>query len=292
MQPNSENQDADSENGIKYLFIEPKNPAMAETEYSPYFYAEARIDFNDVRTGLRETVSLSKALEIYSTNAEMLWVEDMIRDVDMDGIRTSRPESVRLGGLPDFVDSSFVSRMETQFVQYLLRSFVTRVYRNYTLNLYSQAGESSEEFAGRCFELLEGPRRKELDLLHDVFARRLEQTKEKHLLVDEPARLELAKAESQKRNIFFQYSEMIAELFLKGEVDSNAAQETPPPLTEMADLEERLIFLEREARQEIAKILDAYREKARVLDEYILHPNPKDIHFVRSGVLWMPPKAV
>jgi len=291
MQLNSESRYTQSENKIKNLFFEPENPEMAEMEYSPYFYAEARIDFNDVRTGLRETVSLSKALEIYSANAENLWVEDMIRDVDMGRIRTSRPGSVRLGRLPDFVDSSFVARMETQFVQYLLRSFVTKVYRNYALNLYSQAGESGEEFAGRCFELLEGPRRKELDLLHDVFARRLEQTKEKHLLVDEPAGLELAKAESQKRNVFFQYSENIAELFLKGAVDSSTDQPAPTPLTEMADLEERLIFLEREARQEIATILDAYKEKARVLDEYILHPNPKNIHFVRSGVLWMPPKA-
>jgi hypothetical protein len=39
------------------------------------------------------------------------------------------------------------------------------------------------------------------------------------------------------------------------------------------------------------KLDDAYEEKARSLDEYNLHPNPKDIHFVRSGVLWMPKKV-
>jgi hypothetical protein len=39
---------------------------------------------------------------------------------------------------------------------------------------------------------------------------------------------------------------------------------------------------------EISKLSDSFNEKASAVDEYILHPNLKDIHLVRSCILWMP----
>ena len=291
MTVNSQKRPPQSTDKLKYLFMEPEDHGSPQREYFPYFYVEARVDFNDVRTGLRETVSLSKALEIYSNEAELLWVEDMIHDVDIQKTRTSLPESVRLCSLPHFVDANYISRMETKFIQYLLRSFVTTVYRNYALNIYSFAGETRDDFVRRCLELLDGPKRKELDLLHDVFKRRLEQTKEKLLLIEEPLGLELAKMESQNKSIFFHYSEGIDEHFLRGEIAPDSDLRAIPYSSAVPELEERLRSLELEARQEIKKLQDSYLEKAQTLDEYLLHPNPKDIHFVRSGVLWMPKKA-
>ena len=55
----------------------------------------------------------------------------------------------------------------------------------------------------------------------------------------------------------------------------------------MRELDERLLSLELEAHQMIARLFDSYDEKACAVDEYILHPNLKDIHFVRSCILWM-----
>jgi hypothetical protein len=285
---------------LRSLYLEPEDPGQPECEYFPFFYVEARIDFNDVRTQLRETVSLSRALEIYSNDAELLWVEDMIRDVDLQKTSISLPDSVRLSPLPGFVDAKFLSRMETKFVQYLLKSFAATVYRNYALNVYSFAGETRGDFARRCRELLDGPKRSELDILHDVFKRRLEQTKEKYLVTDEPLGLELAdgtlglefaKTESQNKSVFFQYSERIDEHFLRGEIQPGYSPEETGYSPELQELEERLMSLELEALQEIKKLQDSYREKVGSLDEYKLHPNPKDIHFVRSGILWMPQKA-
>lgn len=275
---------------VRHLFLAAEDPAMPGREYSPYFYAEARIDINDVRTGFRETISLSKALEIYSDSADLLWADDMIRDVDFQKARPSVPDSVRLGRLPDFVDANFISRMETQFVQYLLRSFVIKVYRNFPLNVYSLPGESWTEFAVRCLELLDGPKRKELDTLHEIFKRRLEQLKEKYLGAIESAGLEQARTESQNKDIFSHYSERIAGLFLQGESTLNPAPGTFHYSLGMQELEERLSSLELEAQQTIAKLRDSFEEKAQTLDEYILHANPKDIHFVRSCILWMPQK--
>jgi hypothetical protein len=288
---NSNKQSSSATNALKHLYLEPEDGTTSGIEYFPYFFAETRIDFNDVRTGLKETRSLSKALEIYSDGADLLWTEDMIRDVDFEKTSAFIPARIRLAELPDFVDASFISRMETQFTQYLLRSFVARVYRNYALQVFSFSWESRDEFAGRCTELLDGPKRKDLDLLHHVFKRRLEQAKEKHLMIDEPVGLEMARLESQKKNIFYQYSERIGDLFMRGDPRSSPHLTTSRNKTTMTELEEKLKSLELEAQQAIQKLNDSYREQALALDEYILHPNPKDIHFVRSCILWMPKQA-
>jgi hypothetical protein len=275
---------------IKQLYLE-KEDSRTSVEYSPFFYVEAKIDFNDVRTGFRSTVSLSKALQIYLITSDMIWADDMIQDVDPQKLTTIAPDAARHCRLPDFIDAGFISQMETQFIQYLLRTYKARIYRNFELDVYSIAGESQTEFAARCLDLLDGSERRELDALQDVFKRKLEQIKQKYLGSSASDNLELAKLDSQSRDIFSSYSERIAELFLqpeRGLITSATGLFLPQKNLE---LEERLLSLVLEAQQVIAKLWDSNREKARAVDEYILHPNLKDIHFVRSCILWIPSKA-
>jgi hypothetical protein len=275
---------------VKYLYYEV-DPEIREVEYVPYFYTEVRIDFNDVRTGLRETFSLNKALEIYLPTADLLWIKDMVQDVDPQKMASSAPADARFSRLPEYVDSNYISHMETQFVQYLLRSFAIELYRNSALNVYSNSEESRSEFIGRCMELFDSPRRRELDRLHDVFIRRLEQLKEKYLISEESMGLEQARIESQNKDIFSNYSDRIAGLFLVGRFASDRSIETFHISPGRPELEERLVALGLEAQNAIANLTNSYEDKARALDEYLLHPNLKDIHFVRSCILWMPKKA-
>ncbi len=275
---------------IKQLYQVPEN-CRPETELIPFFCIEARIDFNDVRTGFRETVSLHKALEIYSNNADLLWTDDMIRDVDSSRTASSAPNGIRMGVLPNFVDANFFTRMENQFIQYLLRSFQVKIYRNFDLNLYSFSGETHSDFCKRCLELFDGPRRQELDKLHEVFERRLEQAKQKYLSATDTTGLEQAKSESRNKDSYSRCSERISQLFYHAELRMDETFESPQPSAEMQELDEKLLSLESEAHEAIAKVQDQYDEKARAIDEYILHPNLKDIHFVRSCILWMPKGA-
>lgn len=272
---------------VKQLYQIVENPPGPETILNPFFCVEARVDFNDVRTGFRHTVSLSKALEIYSNNADLLWTDDMIRDVDLAKTSASIPDGVRLGGLPDFVDADFLTRMEPQFVQYLLRSFETKIFRNFNLNLYSFSGESRDEFCKRCLELFDGPKRQELDRLHEVFSRKLEQIKYKYLGLTETGELEKAQSESRNKDVFMRCSERISEMFYQAELRMKPTAGSVPHSPGTPDLDERLLSLESEAHQAVTHLVDSYDEKACAVDEYILHPNLKDIHFVRSCILWL-----
>jgi hypothetical protein len=272
---------------IKQLYISVDD-AGGHKEWTPFFCIEARIDFNDVRTGFRETVSLCKALEIYSDKADLLWTDDMVCDIDLRKTGSSIPEGVHLGVLPDFVDPNFLARMENQFTHYLLRSYEARIYRNFDLNVYSISGESRSEFCRRCLELFDGSRRYELDRLHDVFNRKLEQVKQKYIARTESGELEHAKAEARNRDIFSHFSDQMAQLFNSAEFKLYPVASPPPHTADILELEERLMGLAWEAHQEISKLSEAFKQKAGATDEYILHPNLKDIHFVRSCILWMP----
>jgi hypothetical protein len=291
MAANSEQNETQRNGSIKSLYLSRGDSERHDIEYFPYFYAEIRIDFNDVRTGFRETRSLGKALEIYSHPTDLFWVEDMILDVSPGQMQSIPPVNGQLSSLPEFVDDKFVSLMETQYMQYLLRSFEVSLFKNSVLNIYSNASESRDEFIARCAELFEKPMREEMDQVGDVFYRRLGQLKEKYLSSDEFLGMEIQQLESRNRDAFSQYAEHIATLFLKGDLRSRPDISILPSQNAM-ELEECLIEVEQEARRAIRGIMDAYEYKAQALDEYILHPNLKDIHFVRSCILWMPGKVV
>ena len=275
-------------NDIKYLYYATEDVQGACVEYVPFFYVEARIDFNDVRTGFSSMISLSKAIELHSFSADLPLVDDMVRDIDLKNTGSSIPDSARLSRLPDFVDKGFMSQMETQFIRYLLNSFKSRVYRNFELDVYSSAGESLSGFAARCMELLDGARRRDMDNLHEVFNRKLGQIEQKYLKESSPNDFEVARTASQNRDIFSDYLEKIAELFLQSKPMLNPDENKTQNPRSSTELKERLMSLAVEAKEVIAELWDSYREKARSVDEYILHANLKDIHLVRSCILWMP----
>lgn len=291
MHPNPQGRSSSALNKIKHLLFEAGHPPIGESAYAPFFYVEVRIDFNDVRTGYRTTVSLSKAVEIHSIYPDMLWAEDMIQDIDCRRIMPLEPEASFFDRLPAFVDANFMSQMETQFIQYLMRCYKAQVYRNSELNAYSNPGESLSEFTSRCLDLFDESKRLELDALHGVFIRRLEQIRQKFLSADHSENLDRAKAESQDRNLFLSYSDKIADLFLQPEVSLNAETDECRLVGKNPDLEERLSALKSEARKAVARICNSYANRARLVDEYILHPNLKDIHLVRCCILWIPARG-
>jgi hypothetical protein len=278
-------------NSIKYLYWSIEDAQRTGVEYIPFFYVEARIDFNDVRTGFSSMISLSKAIELHSFSADLPLVADMIRDIDLQNTSATMPDSARLSRLPDFVDEGFMSQMETQFVRYLLNSFKSRVYRNFELDVYSNAGESLSGFTSRCMDLLDGARRRESDNLHEVFNRKLGQIEQKYLNANSPDDFEVARTASRNRDIFSDYLEKIAGLFLQSKPVLNSDEVGSQKPRSSLELEERLMSLAVEAKEAIAELWDSYEEKARSVDEYVLHANLKDIHLVRSCILWIPAQA-
>ena len=58
------------------------------------------------------------------------------------------------------------------------------------------------------------------------------------------------------------------------------------------EIQARLSDIEAEARQEIRRLVEHYRDRVQTIDEYTIHPNLKDLHVVRSSILWLPREEV
>ncbi len=273
---------------VKSLFWIPDTEAARASGYAPHIYLEARIDFNDVRTGFTETFNINRAAEIPSKKSEPFWDEDAVLEIDPKKLATSVPEGVQIDDLPGHVDRQFISRIETQFIEYLLRAFTVKVYRNYSLDVYSFAGESLNDFIIRCADLHRGPMYNEFDSLHEVYLRRLERLRQKYLRLEDSKELEESKTDSYNREMFYRISERISALFLRTEFSIQHVEKPSGSFSRIHELEERLRDLHRQAQETVIKILDSYEDKIKSVDEYILHPNMRNIHFVSSCILWKP----
>ncbi len=279
----------DAAGRIKHYYLDPPGTPDLHIDYVPRFYFEARIDFADVRSGLRETRSVSHAVEILPAESDLIWTEDMVWTVDPASLRSSPPGQAVLAALPGGADADAVSRAEINFLRFLLRYYKIRIYRNFALNIYSSQGESLQDFIARCRDTLSGGFRRDVDDLHEVFQRKIEQLKGKYLKLKDLGEFEQSIPTVQYKSMLHEISEQVAQMFLGAELSMNPVSAAPPrEHTVRHDLEERLLSLEQEARQSIGRLVSTYQEEVRNIDEYIIHPSLKDIHLVRSCILWMP----
>jgi hypothetical protein len=279
---------------IKHLTLKVPRPAEVQ-EYVPRIYFEARIDMSDVRSGFRDTYSLNKALEIHPLEGDAMWTPDMAVAVDASLIERGLPQGGRSRELPDYLDAALLSKLETLFLAYLMRYFEVRIFRNFALNLYSGPGENLEDFKLRCLDNLGEAFRKDLDGLHGVLVRKLEQLREKDLResagLTSTLDFDIAKIDSQVKSRIHEVSESITNLFLKTELSLNSNQDAPSYPSPDTEFDQRLSLLETETRHEIQSLINLYQDKLQTIDEYAVHPNLKDIHLVRTCILWMPAEA-
>ncbi len=273
---------------VKSLFWISKNPGERKGKYVPHLYLESKIDLNDVRTGFSESYNINRAVAIPSDMAEPYWDDDSVQEIDPKNLGTAVPQEGSFRDLPDYVDGQFIAWIETQFIQYLLRAFTIKVYRNYNLDMYSFSRESLNDFIIRCVDLYKGPIYREFDSVHEIFKRQLERLQQKYLSAAGTLEFEAFKTDSYHKELFHRISERVSGLFLRTEFSIQHFDPPSESASRIHELEERLWDLHRQARDAVTKILDSYEEKIKSIDEYILHPAMKDIHFVSSCFLWMP----
>ncbi len=272
---------------IEHLHVPADRPAPIE--YFPLLFIEAKIDFADVRSGLHHSCSVCNAMDLTQLEGDTLWTEDMVRAVDASQVRSGLPEGGQLSKLPEAVNSVFMSRCETQFMQYLMRHFSLRLMQNREAKLYSRPGESQDDFADRCFEALNEAFTRELNSLHSLFARRLEQIRERYHEQAGWNWMDRTAGATQFYDLMHKTSERISEAFLRSSLGMDKPAEVPPQTSHpQMELEEKLWLLETEANEAVVELWNDCRQKVRNIDEYVVHPNLKDIHLVRSCILWLP----
>ncbi|MGD0309644.1 MAG: hypothetical protein ABSC02_10160 [Acidobacteriota bacterium] len=282
-----------SERAGKFKYLYYRSTSTEPQDYRPCLYLEARIDYADIRSGYQWTTGISDVLDLFPLEGDLLWTSDMVRTVDPAALQVTRPEGVQLGAIPEFVSEGYLSRAEAQYMSYLLRRAEALVYRNFALNIYSNPGESQADFLSRCLDACHESFRHDLETLREVVNRRLERIEKKFIVGYRPAEFESDRGGSQARNKLHAVAERIAEIFLRTELALEGEADLPRYSDQSpSDLEDRLMSLETDVSREIQRLQNSYLERVRNIDEYIIHPNLKDLHLVRTCILWLPEGAL
>ncbi len=274
---------------MKQFYCAGESEQAPQAEYEPRFYFEARVDFIDLRTGFHHTTSVSETVRLLPPEGEMLWTPDMLEPVDPERVQPEAPPDVRLRPLPPFVSDEALRFYERYVIQYLMRTAGIRLLRNRELNLCSTQGEHPDDFHRRCLERFKDPFRREMDLLHEVAHRRLEQLKNKYLDDTVPDEFDMSGIALKNRNRWRLAADRITKIYLRTDVLADApalqAQDAEPPRNE---IKERLWEVEEEVCRQVRGLLRRFRESAAAVDDYFVRASHKDIHLVRTGILWLP----
>jgi predicted small metal-binding protein len=254
---------------------------------------EAKVDFSDVRSGLRESCGVNLAFEVCPLESDALWTKDMVWLLDADCLSPGAPSEDRRECAPPTITTEASRVLESKIVAFLLRHFTRTLYRNFTLSLYSDPSESRADFGARCADLLCEQFRAELDQHREVFERKLEHIKERHLGTDIDVEFDKARLRSQIGSRIHETAEKVTNLFLQASLFQDRSW--PPlghPDQRLPELEQKLQTIEMEACQAIERIRAVFLEKARSSDEYLVRPTLRDIHLGRLGFVWMPVAGV
>lgn len=275
-----------SRKGVRHYHL---RSASSEPRFSPRYYVEARIDFSDLRSGLRESCGANLAFEICPLEGDALWTKDMVWLLDPGSLVPGVPPLDTLRAeLPEVTPEELKS-LEPRVVSFLLRHFTRTLRRNFVLNLFSNPGESQADFGARCADLLAERFRAELDRIREVFERKLDRVRERYLGTEYGLEFDRARLRSQAGSRIHETSERITNLFLNASLLQDGSASPPMyPDERLPELEQKLQTIEREAGLAVDRIRDAFKEKARGSDEYLVRPTLRDIHLGRLGIVWMP----
>lgn len=271
-----------------YYFRSPEGAGNA-ADYYPHYFFEAKVDIDDIRSGYHETRSVSRALEVRPCHADEFWTADMLASVDPAAVQPDAPDGVALHPVPSYVTDEMLDQAEKLFVLYLIRHEKALFYRNYALKIYSAAGESAWDFGNRCLEILSERFHDDLNDLREVINRRLELLRERFFAQIRMDEIDASHWALRQRDCLSAVTERIDAMFLEADLFSTTRiPEVACSGETLTDLEEKLIALQREALRGVEGLIASYREKACHIDEYVVHPGLKDVHMVRTGMLWMP----
>jgi hypothetical protein len=260
-----------------------------DCRYIPRYFVEARVEFSDVRSGLRESCGISLALETCPLESDALWTKDMVWLLDAGSLAAGAPPEDRMACTPPALTAESSRTLESKIVGFIIRHYTKTLFRNFTLNLYSRSGESKADFAARCAELLGEQFRRELDRHREVFERKLDRIRERHLGTDFDMEFDRARLRSQIGSRIHDTAERVTGLFLKASLlPDRRSSPTGHPDQKLPELEEKLQAIEMEAGQAIDRVRSVFQERAWNSDEYLVRPTLRDIHLGRLGFVWMP----
>jgi len=263
---------------LDYLYDNSSGPGGY---YSPFFYLDGEIIFDDQRLGIyiRKKCFASAPLE-----ASIDWEKSVVNEEPLE--YTDEPLENTRGFKPFDIKLNFsrVRRLQSSFKDYLFMNLSLDLFVNKELNLVSETGESQEAFGQRCRDVIEKMIDKEVEKTKDTYDRKIKRIEDR--IEREKIKIErLEKEHSSKRTEeFVSIGESLLGLLLGGRsrrglssaarkrrTTSSAAHRVKLQKEKVSQMDEELGLLQEELEDKVADIVRLEKN---------------DIIISRQAILW------
>lgn len=283
-----------SEVPVEYLY--DSNPAGPDLHYSPHYYLEGEVVFDETSLGLYIRNKFQASFPAVETAdpsiAQMAKGEwEFSRSADA-GTRGYSP-------LPANMNYTTLRRIQQNFKNHLFSSLSLSLYKNSELKIVSEPEESEDAFRHRCRELVEKMIEKEIEKLKKNYERKIDRIEDR---VDrEKIKIERLEKElsSKKTEELLSLGESVLGLFLgsrstrglssaarRRRTTSSASNRLDLQKTKVSQLEEDLLEIQEELEDKVADIEDTYYEKADNIELFDVRLEKDDIIIAKQAILW------
>ncbi len=245
----------------------------------PALLFETDIDFHDVRSGTAVADHAFFAAVWLQGGDDLSWTQDMVRRLSSDQLTLIEPPW----------QLEWPESADHQFLDHLLSSYRVMIWKNSVLGIYSQGGETREEFEERCRESLRELRFQELKQLREIFLHRFfelekratEQTESQ----DWDVKLE-AQGRAQVVALFSRIREDLSRWFVNDSHQILPLSQADWSLASFPDIEERVLELKHDLTSACNRVSSRYEEEARSIEPYSVRLASSAVRIVSRNILW------
>ena len=269
--------------------------------YSSQLLALGTVYVNDERKGVSHQEAIARLVEPASPPASVDWREGDIQLSADDLSREPVGEGQYLSLPAHLAKATSYRSWSKAFSEHLYRNVRLTIWRNATLKLYGQVGESRRDFRVRCEEQVRARRDAELDKEEEKLDRKVRclqerLRREKRELGEDEADLAARKREetlsgaesvlnllSGRRS-----SSMLSTASRRRRMSQQARADVEESEEEIADLEQQLEELAEEWKEKKEEINARWAEMLEEIEEVEIAPRRRDVVVDFCGLAWVP----
>lgn len=256
--------------------------AGGDGSYSPFVLIEGAITFDDARRDTHVTVSRSLMAPVDLSDEKIDWNRAVA--IDSDGLRlTAVPDPERTFAVRpnDELLTTITSNGDESFREFLEETEKLTIFHNPELSIYSEPGESREEFQRRCMEVGMRGLEPETDRLESTFRRRIDQMKQKQEREQRAIDDSTERMQDSATEVNIAWGQTLYNITRGRDAHSDA-----PSSPREGDYFQGISALKRSWDRELETLKETISEKARRVEEITLTPSRRNIEIRRYVVVW------
>jgi len=269
--------------------------------YRPALAGQARVAYIERKYNISSEKVFAVKIDDMKRKGLVRWENFEVDELDLDRLSSSPRSGAAYETLDNLAieDSKYVKGLESDFVDWIYRTQAMTIRMNEALGVVVGPDVSDEDFNKMCLDAVEEKKEAELEALKDKYEDKLDKLEDK--LEDEVQDYEEDKQELSHRRIeevgkglenvlglLGGRRRSLSTSLTKRRMTSKAKSDLKASELEIKQLEEDILEMEAELKEELEEVSQRYEDAVGKITEEPVAPFKKNIFSEFFGLLWLP----